>query len=131
MSVFSGFKALLCSNLGLLSIEDFGKRPSSLSAMQHLFRDAMVGQKLRLLSFQQRGGGNNDLYFCAMKELEQRGATLDVQPDGGATLQVPPLQRSTMLTLVTFLVLLSCRPPDPWFVAVVASAQAPRRERLP
>ena len=37
----------------LLSIEDFGKRPSSLLAMLHLCRDALVGQKLRLLSFRQ------------------------------------------------------------------------------
>ncbi|CAL1164933.1 unnamed protein product [Cladocopium goreaui] len=42
---------------------------------------------LSLCSCMRRGAGNNDLYFCAMKELEQRGATLDVQADGGATLQ--------------------------------------------
>ena len=35
----------------LLSIEDFGKIQSSLYTMLHLCRDALVGQKLRLLSF--------------------------------------------------------------------------------
>ena len=50
---------------------------------------------LSLCSCMRRGAGNNDLYFCTMKELEQRGCTLDVQPDGSATLQVPPAQRSS------------------------------------
>eukprot|EP00913_Durusdinium_trenchii_P023920 g22465.t1 len=53
---------------------------------------------LSLCSCMRRSSGSSDLYFCAMKELQQRGATFDVQPDGSASLHVPP-SRATCHTM--------------------------------
>ncbi|OLP98312.1 Cryptochrome-2 [Symbiodinium microadriaticum] len=35
---------------------------------------------------------DSDLYFCALSELQKRGATFDVLPDGSSRLHVPPVQ---------------------------------------
>lgn len=41
-----------------------------------------------------RAGRGNDssLYYCAMNDLQQRGAEFEVNPDGSATLRVPPVR---------------------------------------
>mmetsp|Transcript_36083 Transcript_36083/g.67209 ORF Transcript_36083/g.67209 Transcript_36083/m.67209 type:complete len:269 (-) Transcript_36083:52-858(-) len=42
----------------------------------------------------------SDVYFCAISELQKRGATFDVLPDGSSTLHVPPLPEYAFCTIV-------------------------------
>lgn len=41
---------------------------------------------------QRAGRGNDSLYYCALNDLQQRGAEFEVNPDGSATLKVPPVR---------------------------------------